>query len=117
MSSSLIIIDKAPYGHENALSGIYIAIANLDQGHESDIFLTGDGVYAALKNHSSEKTIGYPSISELIYSIFPNGTLFVHLDSIIQRGMKYEDLVEIAELIDNKTLYNLSKSKKHIIKI
>lgn len=117
MSSSLVIIDKAPYGHENALSGIYIAIASLDQGHESDILLTGDGVYAALKNQFSEKTIEYPSVSELIYSLFPNGTLFVHLDSITQRGIKYEDLVEIAELIDNKTLYNLSKSKKHIIKI
>ena len=117
MSSSLVIIDKAPYGHENALSGIYIAIASLDKGQNSDVLLMGDGVYAALKNQSSEKTIKYPSVSELIYSIFPNGTLFVHLDSLTQRGIRYEDLVEIAELIDGKTLYNLSKSKKHIIKI
>ncbi|MDY9923633.1 DsrE family protein [Methanobacterium sp.] len=117
MSSSLVIIDKAPYGHENALSGIYITIASLDKGHKSDVLLMGDGVYAALKNQSAEKTIGYPSVSELIYSLFPNGTLFVHLDSLTQRRINYEDLVEIAELIDNKTLYNLSKSKEHIIKI
>ncbi|OPX59604.1 MAG: sulfur relay protein TusC [Methanobacterium sp. PtaB.Bin024] len=117
MSSSLVIIDKAPYGHENALGGIYIAIASLDRDIEADVLLMGEGVYAALKNQSGEKTIGYPSVSELIYSLFPNGTLFAHLDSIIQRGIKYEDLVEITELIDNKTLYNLSKSKKHIIKI
>nr|WP_319372866.1 DsrE family protein [uncultured Methanobacterium sp.] len=115
--SSLIIIDKAPYGHENALSGIYIAIASLDKGINSDVLLMGDGVYAAQKNQSAEKTIGYPSVSELLYSIFPNGTLFVHLDSLISRGIKYEDLIEIAELIDGKTLYELSKSKKHIIKI
>lgn len=117
MSSSLVIIDKAPYGHENALSGIYIAIASLDRDIEADVLLMGDGVYAALKNQSGEKMIGYPSVSELIYSLFPTGTLFAHLDSLIQRGIKYEDLVEITELIDNKTLYNLSKSKKHIIKI
>ena len=117
MSSSLVIIDKAPYGHENALSGIYIAIASLDKGINSDVLLMGDGVYAALKNQSAEKTIQYPSVSELIYSLFPNGTLFVHLDSLIERGIKYEDMIEIAELIDGKTLYNLSKSKKHIIKI
>ncbi|MCC7559958.1 MAG: DsrE family protein [Methanobacterium sp.] len=117
MSSLLVIIDKAPYGHENALSGIYIAIASLDRGMDSDVLLMGDGVYAAQKNQSADKTIGYPSVSELIYSIFPNGTLFVHLDSLTQRGMKYEDLVEIAELIDGKTLHELSKSKKHIIKI
>lgn len=117
MSSSLVIIDKAPYGHENALSGIYIALASLDKGINSDVLLMGDGVYAAQKNQSSGQTIKYPSISGLIYSLFPNGTLFVHLDAIIERGIKYEDLVEIAELIDGKTLYNLSKSKKHIIKI
>ncbi len=117
MSSSLIIIDKAPYGHENALSGIYVAIASLDSEINSDVLLMGDGVYAAQKNQSAETTVGYPSVSELIYSMFPNGTLFVHLDSLTQRGMKYEDLVEIAELIDGKTLYELSKSKKHIIKI
>jgi tRNA 2-thiouridine synthesizing protein C len=115
MSSSLIIIDKAPYGHENALSGIYIAIASLDKGHNSDVLLMGDGVYAAQKNQSAEKTIGYPSVSELIYSLFPDGTLFVHLDSLTQRRIEYDDLVETAELIDDKTLYNLSKSKKHII--
>lgn len=115
--SSLIIIDKAPYGQENALSGIYIAIASLDKGINSDVLLMEDGVYAAQKNQTAEKTIGYPSVSELLYSLFPNGTLFVHLDSLISRGIKYEDLVEIAELIDGKTLYELSKSKKHIIKI
>ena len=117
MTSSLIIIDKAPYGHENALSGVYIAIASLDKGIKSDILLMGDGVYSAIKNQTAEKTIQYPSLSELIYSIFPNGTLYVHLDSLIERGIKYEDLIEIAELIDGKTLYNLSKSKNHIIKI
>jgi tRNA 2-thiouridine synthesizing protein C len=117
MSSSLVIIDKAPYGYENALSGIYITIASLDIGISSDVLLMGDGVYVALKNQFSEKTIKYPSVSELIYSMFPNGTLFVHLDSLLERGIKYEDLIEIAELIDGKTLYNLSKSKTHIIKI
>lgn len=117
MSASLVIIDKAPYGHENALSGIYIAMSSLDKGYKSDVLLMGDGVYAAQKNQSSEKTIGYPSVSELTYSIFPNGTLFVHLDSVIKRGINHGELVEIAELIDDKTLYNLSKTKKHIIKI
>jgi tRNA 2-thiouridine synthesizing protein C len=117
MTSALVIIDKAPYGHENALSGIYIAIASLDKGINCDVLLMGDGVYAAQKNQSSEQAIKYPSLSELIYSLFPNGTLFVHLDAIIERGIKYGDLVEIAELVDGKTLYNLSKSKKHIIKI
>lgn len=117
MQSALIIIGKAPYGHENALSGIYVAIAGLDKGIHADILLIGDGVYSALKDQSSEKTIGYPSVGELSYSIFPEGNLFIHLASLTQMGIEYGDLVEIAELIDDKTLYNLSKSKNHIIKI
>lgn len=117
MHSALIIIDKAPYGHENALSGIYIAIAGLDKGIPTDILLMGDGVYAALNDQSSEETIGYPSVGELTYSIFPEGNLFIHLDSLTQRGIEYGDLVEIAELVDDKTLYNILKSKNHIIKV
>ena len=57
MTSSLVIIDKAPYGHENALSGVYIAIASLDKGIKSDVLLMGDGVYSAIKNQIAEKTI------------------------------------------------------------
>ena len=117
MHSALIIIDKAPYGYENALSGVYIAIAGLDKGISADILLMGDGVYAALKDQYSEKTIGYPSVGELTYSIFPEGNLFIHLDSLTQRGIEYGDLVEIAELVDDKTLYNILKSKNHIIKV
>lgn len=117
MNSALIIIDKAPYGQENALSGIYIAITGLDKGIKADILLIGDGVYTALKNHSSEKTIQYTSVNELLYSTFPNGTLYVHLNSVIEKGIEYDDMVEIAELIDDKSLYNIAKTKQHIIKI
>lgn len=117
MQSALIIIDKAPYGHENALSGIYIALAGLDKGIHADILLIGDGVYAALKDQSPEKTIEYPSVGELIYSIFPEGNLFIHLDSLTQRGIEYGELVEIVEIVDDKTLYNILKSKNHIIKV
>lgn len=117
MSSVLVIIDKPPYGYEDAFGGIYVAIACLDKGIEADVVLMGDGVYAALKNQFSEKTIGYPSVSELTYSMFPHGNLFVYLDSLVDRGINYEDLVEIAQPIDDKTIYNLSKSKKVIIKI
>jgi len=117
MQSALIIIDKAPYGYENALSGIYIAIAGVDKGIPTDILLMGDGIYTALKDQSSEKTIGYPSVGDLTYSIFPDGNLFIHMDSLTRRGIAHGELVEIAELVDDKTLYNILKSKKHIIKV
>lgn len=117
MKSVLVIMDKAPYGRENALSGVYAAIACLDKGFTADILLIEDGVYTALENQNSENAINYPNIGELMYSVFPQGKIYVHADSLIQRGLDYHDLIEITELIEDKSLYDVIKSKSKVIKI
>jgi len=117
MKSVLIVIDKAPYGRENALGGLYIAIACLDRDFSADVFLFDDGVYAALDCQKSEESINYPNIGELMYSVFPQGKIYVHVDSLIQRGLDDYDLIQIADIIDDKTLYDVIKSKNKIIKV
>lgn len=117
MKSVLVIIDKAPYGRENALGGLYIAIACLDRGFNVDVLLMDDGVYAALNCQNSEESINYPSIGELMYSVFPEGKIFVHADSLIQRGLDDYDLIEITELIENKSLYDVMQSKSKLIRV
>lgn len=117
MKSILVVIDKAPYGRENALGGIYIAIACLDRDFSADILLFDDGVYAALDCQKSEESIKYPNIGELMYSVFPQGKIYVHADSLIQRGLDDHDLIEIAEFIDDKMLYDVIKSKNKVIKV
>lgn len=117
MKSVLVVIDKAPYGRENALGGLYIAIACLDRNFSADILLFDDGVYAALDGQKSEESIKYPSISELMYSVFPQGKIYVHADSLIQRNLDDYDLIEIAEIIDDNMLQDVIKSKTKIIKV
>lgn len=111
MESSVIIIDRAPYGYEDAFSGFYVCIACLNKELDSDILLTGDGVYAAVKGQQSENELDFPSVEELTYLIFPEGSLFVHEKSLQERGFKEEDLVEAAELINDEELYEILASK------
>lgn len=111
MKSVIIIIDKAPYGWEDAFSGLYVAIACLNRDTDADVLLIGDGVYAALEDQNPGDTIKYPHVGELAYLIFPEGSMLVHQDSLLDRGISEDDLVEAAEIIDDKELYEILKSK------
>ncbi|MGC9517180.1 MAG: DsrE family protein [Methanomicrobiales archaeon] len=111
MKSALIIIDKAPYGYEDAFSGFYVAIACLNRDLDADVLLIGDGVYAALDGQESEESINFPNVGELTYLIFPEGSLFIHLESMQERGINEEDLVEAVEVIDDQELYEIIRSK------
>lgn len=113
MESSTIIIDRAPYGYEDSFSGFYVCIACLNKGVDSDVLLLGDGIYAALKGQKSEKGIKFPSVEELTYLIFPEGSLFVHESSLKERGFNEKDLVEAAELINDQELEEIIISKTH----
>jgi tRNA 2-thiouridine synthesizing protein C len=117
MNSVLVLINKAPYGRENALGALYVVIACLDKEFSADILLLDDGVYAALDNQNSESTINHPNIAELMYSIFPQGKIFVHIDSLIQRDLDYPDLIDIVEIVDDNSLYGIVKSKSKVITI
>lgn len=110
MDAMLIVIDKAPYGWEDAFSGFYVAIACLNRNMDADVFLIGDGVYAALENQNPSG-IKYPHVGELTYLIFPEGSVFVHQESLEERGIKAEDLVEAAEIIDDTQIYEIIHAK------
>lgn len=111
MKSSLIIIDKAPYGSEDAFSGFYVVIACLNSGLDADVLLIEDGVYAAVSNQVSD-SIRYPNVEELTYLIFPEGSVFVHEKSLTERGLSDKDLVEAAEVINDRELYEIFRLKK-----
>lgn len=52
-----------------------------------------------------------------MYSIFPQGKIFVHIDSLIQRDLDYPDLIDIVEIVDDNSLYGIVKSKSKVITI
>ncbi len=116
MNSVLIIIDRAPYGFENAFSGFFVEIACLNRQLSSDVILVEDGVYAALDNQDSDG-LKFPGVGELTYLIFPEGNIFVHEDSINQRGISESDLMETIDIINDEGVYELIKSKEVIIRI
>lgn len=116
MDSVLIIIDKGPYGYEDAFSGFFIEIACLNRQLKADVILIEDGVYAVLDSQNSDE-LKFPGVGELTYLIFPEGNIFVHEDSLKERGIFGDDLMETVEIINNKELYNVLKSKEVVIKI
>ncbi len=111
MESALIIIDKPPYGWEDSFSGYYVAIACLNRDFDADIFLVGDGVYSALENQKSQETLKFPNVGELAYLVFPEGSIFVHKNSIDERGILEDELVESAQVIDDEELFEILESK------
>ncbi|MGB9837455.1 DsrE family protein [Methanothermobacter sp.] len=110
MKSALIIIDRAPYGCEDAFSGLYVVIACLNSSLDADVLLIEDGVYAAVADQAPD-AIEYPNVEELTYLIFPEGSVFVHERSLKERGLEEEDLVEAAEVIDDHELYEIFRVK------
>ena len=111
MDSVLIIVDKAPYGYEDTFSGFYVAIACLNRGMNADVLLVGDGTYAAMKDQKPGGSVDYPNVGELSYLVFPEGRIFVHLESMQDRGIVEDDLVEAAQIINDNDLYGIIKSK------
>lgn len=111
MDTVLIIIDKAPYGYEDTFSAFYVAIACLNKGMDADVLLTGDGIYAAIKDQNPVGSVNYPKVGELSYLIFPEGNIYVHLESIVERGIREDYLVETSQIINDKELYDIIKAK------
>ena len=111
MDSVLIIVDKAPYGYEDTFSGFYVAIACLNRGMKADVLLLGDGVYSAIKDQEPGGRVDYPKVGELSYLVFPEGSIFVHKESMQDRGIEEDDLVEAAQIINDNKLYELISSK------
>lgn len=116
MDSVLIIIDKGPYGWEDAFSGFFVEIACLNRQINADVVLIEDGVYAALDGQNSDD-LKFPGVGELTYLIFPEGNIFVYNDSLKERGILKDDLMETVEIINDKELYDVLKSKEAVIKI
>ncbi|MEM2915261.1 MAG: DsrE family protein, partial [Candidatus Bathyarchaeia archaeon] len=93
VKSTVIIITKPPYGHENAYGALYTAIAGQETTLPSTIVLVGDGVYCALKNQTSEDTIRYPSIEKLFHTLSAGTEILVEETSLVERKIPKESII------------------------
>jgi len=115
VQSVVILVTKAPYGHENVYGALYVAIASQDVGLQITVILVGDGVYSALKDQSSEKSIGYPSIENLFYTLSQNGEILVEKSSLVERGISKENLIEAIKITDEKDVVKAIEEKGEAI--
>jgi len=89
----ILILSKPPYGSEDVISMLFIALAAVSRGIKTTIILIDDGVYTALRDQRPEG-LKYPSVEDLIYLIITDAEIFVHEDSLKERGISGEDLIE-----------------------
>lgn len=103
MAKSLaIIITRPPFGAIHAAEAIRLANGAVSYGHEVEIILLGDGVYAAKKGQKAEGA-GWTSLSPLLEKLASSGRAKVLVDnaSASARGIGLNDLAVGAELMDS----------------
>ncbi len=114
MKKVLIIARTSPYGTvlpgEAFLAGIALKSMEL----ETDLVLTGDGVFAAVKGQKAE-AISHKSVGEAMESASDFGLpVYVDQDAVQERGMNASQLLPL-EMIDTDTLKNMVKEADAII--
>jgi predicted peroxiredoxin len=100
MIKILVIITHPPFGHENTFAGLYVASVSLSKGLEVTVTMTGDGVYAGRKGQVAPlANINMPSTEDQVRDILDlGGRTIVDQDSMSERGMTQEELIEGVEV-------------------
>jgi predicted peroxiredoxin len=102
MNTLVIEIVHAPYGKENAHTGLSIAQAWVSAGHKVIVAFHNDGVYGAKKGQmDSGEGIGRPSVEEMIKAIIlAGGRVLADQLCMEVRGLSADMLIEGVEVSD-----------------
>jgi predicted peroxiredoxin len=117
MTKTIVMITHPPFGHENAFAGLYVASAALSKGLEITVAMTGDGVYAGRKGQIDPlANINMPSTEDQVRDIIDlGGRLIVDQDSMLERGITQEELIEGVELQPLEKIHDLMLDDGEII--
>jgi len=96
MSSTLLILNEAPYGNERAYNGLRLAgaLANKD-GHRVRVFLMADAVGCAKNGQKVPE--GYYSIQLMLGKVLRKGDVGLCGTCMDARGMAEGEMVEGAK--------------------
>ena len=110
-NSLLIICTHGTYGRDDDLYGALLtANASLAKGLKVTIYLVEEGVFLCKKNQKPIK-IGLPNnLDELSDFLELGGKLIVDETSIKERGIETEEIIDGAEIIHIKKIYNFIKN-------
>jgi sulfur relay (sulfurtransferase) DsrF/TusC family protein len=94
IGSVCVVIRRAPYGREDAFSGLRLALSGITHGMEFSVVLRGDGVWSALRGQRAE-AIAMPSNESVVSDILEmGGTVHAEEGALATRGIARGDLVE-----------------------
>ncbi|MEW6592796.1 MAG: DsrE family protein [Candidatus Hadarchaeota archaeon] len=106
MTVVTIIINKAPYGEELAWNALRLAQALLAKGVRVNIFLLGDGVFAAKKGQTTPH--GYYNLEQMLEDLAERGAKIGAcgtcaaargLEETMVSGVKMSGMIDLATWI------------------
>ena len=103
MRKIAVSITHAPFGHEQAFAGLYVASAALSKGLDAIVVLSGEGVYCASSGQIDPLgNINLPSTEEQVRDIIDmGGRIVVNAADLEQMGIGATDLIEGIEAMDS----------------
>ena len=113
MSTTLLILNAAPYGSENTYNGVRLAGAIVRRAEEKvRVFLMGDAAQAAHRNQKVPQ--GYYNVETMLGSVLRHGgEVGVCGTCMDARGMEADDLAEGCQrsTLDALTDWTLTSDK------
>lgn len=114
----LIIVRHGPYGGFQAAEALRHANGSISLGFRPIVILVDDGVYLAKEGQGPGQS-QWLSLSETFDEIIARGLyekkddpaeFYVEKESLLQRGLELEDLIESLEPIDHSKVSELMSS-------
>ena len=113
-----LIARRAPYGSGAARQTLDIAFAVAVFERPLNYIFIGDGVYQLLSEQDPKAIASKPHGAALeTLELFGIEEVYVHRDSLFQRGITDDELVCKVELIDDRTLKQLVAESSHVINL
>lgn len=113
MAQLVIDISHAPFGRENAYSGLFAAMGWVSVGNEVLVVLRGDGVHVARKGQvDSLNEIGLPPTEKQVMDVLgEGGRIVADRGSLDARGIGRDGLIEGIEVLDIDAIHLLMLEK------
>lgn len=104
----LIAVVHGTYGHQDDNYGaLLLANGILAKGGDATLLLKADGIYLGVKGQDPND-LGFPNnLDELTDFIELGGNIKLDRQSLEERGLKPEDLVEDVEIIDRENILDM----------
>jgi len=110
----MILIRSAPYGMATAGEGFRALIGLVSMGIQTHVVLADDGVLVAHKGQAPE-ALAMHKLEDAYSQLADFGAkLYVHLPSIVQRGLLKDDCISV-EFISDEKLRELISEVDHVI--